>query len=120
MTTGETAALIVLVISLAFCAYTILGYPLLLALLAQVRDRAVRKEPKRATVSVILPVYNGERWIEAKLESILALDYPPELVEIIVISDGDSDATQEIVRGFATRANLQLIALPRGGKARAL
>jgi biofilm PGA synthesis N-glycosyltransferase PgaC len=41
-------------------------------------------------------------------------------VEIIVISDGDTMATEAIVRGFAARANLQLIALPHGGKAAAL
>src|SRR5258706_7851521 len=108
MNTDGTAALTVLLISLGFCAYTLFGYPLLLGLLARARNRAVLKAPKRATVSVILPVYNGERWIAAKLESILALDYPAELVEIIVVSDGDTEATHEIVRGFAARANLQL------------
>src|SRR5207244_9574577 len=102
------------------CVYTRVGYPMLLAVLARVRNRAVHKAPKQATVSVILPVHNGERWIAAKLESILGLDYPPELVEIIVISDGDTTATHEIVHGFAARANLHLIELPYGGKAAAL
>ena len=59
--------------------------------------------PWPATVSVILPVYNGERWIAAKLESILALNYPAELVEILVVSDGSTDGTEEIVRRFAGR-----------------
>jgi len=110
----------IFLISVGFCAYTLFAYPMLLAVLARVRDRAVRKGPKQSTVSVILPVYNGERWVAAKLESILALEYPPELVEIIVISDGDTEATHEIIRGFGARANLHLIALPHGGKAAAL
>jgi len=50
----------------------------------------VRKAAWGATVSVILPVYNGERWMAAKLESILALHYPAELVEILVVSDGST------------------------------
>jgi cellulose synthase/poly-beta-1,6-N-acetylglucosamine synthase-like glycosyltransferase len=111
---------IILLISLGFCAYTLFGYPLLLAVLARARNSPVRKGPKQATVSVILPVYKGERWIAAKLESILELAYPPELVEIIAISDGDTAATHEIIRGYLSRANLHLIELPHGGKAAAL
>jgi poly-beta-1,6-N-acetyl-D-glucosamine synthase len=65
-------------------------------------------------------VYNGERFIAAKLETLLALAYPPDLVEIIVISDGSTDATHEIVRAYEARATLHLIVLPRGGKAAAL
>src|SRR5437763_15066718 len=68
------ASLTVFLFGLGFCAYTLFVYPLLLALLAHARNRPVRKAPKHATVSVILPVYNGEPWIAAKLESILALD----------------------------------------------
>src|SRR5437879_1407964 len=111
----DTAALIVFLVSLAFCAYTLFGYPLLLALIARVRNRAVLKLPKQVTVSVILPLYNAEPWIASKLDSILALDYPPDLLEVIVISDGDTDATHAIVRGFSSRANLHLIVLPHGG-----
>ena len=75
--------LIVLLCSAAFCIYTVAGYPLLLALLARSRPRPVRKAPWQAPVSVILPVRNGERWIGAKLESILGLNYPPELKDKI-------------------------------------
>src|SRR4051794_8512285 len=62
-----TPALVVLLISLGFCVYTLVGYPMLLAVLARVCNRKVCKGPKQARVSVILPVYNGERWIAAKL-----------------------------------------------------
>ena len=107
-------------LSLGFCAYTLFGYPLLLAVLAHWRARPVRKAPWRATVSVILPVYNGERWIAAKMDSILALDYPAGLLEILVVSDGSTDATESIVRGFTGRAKIELIVVPKGGKAAAL
>ncbi|MDE3164834.1 MAG: glycosyltransferase family 2 protein [Acidobacteriota bacterium] len=105
---------------LAFCLYTLAGYPLLLALAARFRGREVHRAPLSPAVSVILPVYNGERWIAAKLESILRLDYPAVLVEILVVSDGSTDATEQMVRRFAGRARLRWIPLPRGGKAAAL
>src|ERR1017187_5543461 len=103
-----------------FCVYTLFGYPLLLGLLARWRTRPVRKAPWPATVSVILPVYNGEPWMAAKMESILALNYPAELVEILVVSDGSTDATASIVGGFKDRAKIVFLALPRAGKATAL
>ena len=105
---------------MGFCAYTLFGYPLLLGLMARWRARPVRKAAWPATVSVILPVHNGERWMAAKLESILALDYPAELVEILVVSDGSTDATETIVRGFTDRAKIEFLAVPKGGKAAAL
>jgi poly-beta-1,6-N-acetyl-D-glucosamine synthase len=114
------ASVTVFLISVAFCAYTLFGYPLLLALMARFRQRAVRKGPMRASVTVLLPVYNGERWIAAKLETIRRLTYPAELIEILVLSDGSSDRTHEIVENFVSQSNLRLIVLPRGGKAAAL
>ena len=106
--------------SLAFCAYTLIGYPLLLGLVARWRARPVRKAAWGATVSVILPVYNGERWMAAKMESILALHSPAELVEILVVSDGSTDATASIVGSFADRAKIVFLAVPKKGKAAAL
>jgi glycosyltransferase involved in cell wall biosynthesis len=107
-------------LSIAFCAYTLFGYPLLLGLLALGRARPVRKAKRRVTVSIVLPVYNGERWIAAKLASLAALHYPADLVEILVVSDGSTDATETIVRSFASQSRLLCLALPRGGKAAAL
>jgi len=117
---AAVASLTVFLVSLLFCAYTMFGYPMLLALEARFRRRAVRKAPWQATVTVLLPVYNGERFIAAKLQSLLRLNYPSDLLEILVISDGSTDSTHEIVDAFAARANLKLIVLPRGGKAAAL
>jgi biofilm PGA synthesis N-glycosyltransferase PgaC len=126
--------LTVFVLCAAFCVYTMAGYPLLLFLLARWRPRPVLKAPRQAQVSVILPVHNGEQWIGAKLKSILELNYPPELMEILVVSDGSTDATDSIVLTTPTTplrsqgsighnaegCKLQLIHLPRQGKATAL
>jgi biofilm PGA synthesis N-glycosyltransferase PgaC len=107
-------------LSVGFCAYTLFVYPLLLGLMARWRARPVRKAAWPATVSVILPVHNGERWMAAKLESILALHYPAELVEILVVSDGSTDSTEKIVRRFTDRAKIEFLAVPKRGKAAAL
>jgi hypothetical protein len=69
----------IFLLSVGFCVYTLFVYPLLLGIEARLRSRPVHKAAWPATVSVILPVHNGARWMAAKLESILALDYPSEL-----------------------------------------
>jgi poly-beta-1,6-N-acetyl-D-glucosamine synthase len=111
---------IVFVLSVAFALYTLVGYPLVLALLARFRYRPVRKEYRPRSVTVLLAVRNGERWLRAKLESVLALDYPPELLEILVISDGSTDGTAAIAAEFAASGRVRLLRLPSGGKAVAL
>ncbi|MCL6544807.1 MAG: glycosyltransferase family 2 protein [Bryobacteraceae bacterium] len=103
----------------AFVLYTLAGYPLLLAALARIRPRSFTRAPIRPTVSILLPVYNGEAWLRSKLESILALDYPPELLQILVISDGSTDRTETIASEFEP-SGIQLIRIPHSGKAAAL
>jgi biofilm PGA synthesis N-glycosyltransferase PgaC len=109
---------VVFLAALAFLVYIVFGYPLLLALLAR-RDREIRRRFEPKTVSVLLTVYNGEKWIRDKLNSILGLDYPPGLMQVIVVSDGSTDGTDGIVREFAGRG-VELLRVPRGGKAAAL
>ncbi|OGQ82751.1 MAG: hypothetical protein A3F90_06795 [Deltaproteobacteria bacterium RIFCSPLOWO2_12_FULL_60_19] len=53
---------------------------------------------KNSLVSVIVPVYNGERFLTEALDSIFAQDYRP--IEVIVVDDGSSDRTPEIARSF--------------------
>jgi biofilm PGA synthesis N-glycosyltransferase PgaC len=103
----------------AFLLYVIFGYPALLAVLARTFARPVRTAPCHPSVSLIIAVYNGERFIEQKLRSILQLDYPRELIEIIVASDGSTDRTGEIVAGLFAD-DVLLLQLPRGGKPAAL
>lgn len=81
--------------------YTYVGYPLLLALVSLLRPRAVCRAEYQPCVSVVIAAYNEERDLAAKLENTLALDYPPELLEILVASDCSTDRTDEIAREFA-------------------
>src|SRR5262249_4432615 len=62
---------------------------------------------------------NGEQFVKKKLESILALDYPADLREILLISDGSTDATDALVESFRDRG-VRLLRVPKAGKASAL
>ena len=57
------------------------------------------------TLSIIIPVFNGSKYIRECLESINNLDYPRERYEIIVIDGGSTDNTPEIVKEF-TNVNI--------------
>lgn len=90
--------------SVAFLAYTYFGYPALLVLLA--RRWPWRPEPDarwEPTVSICVAAYNCEPYIDAKLGSLAALDYPAEKMEILVYSDGCTDGTDGVVSGWSER-----------------
>ena len=114
-----TLSLAVFVISAAFAVYVLAGYPLLLDLRARRRAKPVQARRLDKTVTVLLAVHNGERWLAGKLRSLLALDYPRGLVQILVISDGSTDRTDEIARQFSDQG-VDLIRVPGAGKAAAL
>lgn len=100
--------------------YILIGYPVLLATLKFRSAPPVRKDPAfRTTVSVVLAVYNGEEFLRAKLESLLGLNYPRDLMEILVVSDGSTDGTDALAESFAGRG-VRLLRVARGGKAAAL
>ena len=106
----------ILGVSATATAYILAGYPALLWLWRRMGARPVAwRDGYTPTVSAVIPVYNGERFLQDKLASLLALDYPPEKLEIIVISDGSTDRTAEIARAFAA-SGVRLLELPRGGK----
>jgi cellulose synthase/poly-beta-1,6-N-acetylglucosamine synthase-like glycosyltransferase len=99
--------------------WTHAGYPLFMALAARVRPRRVAAADILPTVTFLIPAYNEESVIEAKLRNTLALDYPPELMEIVVASDASTDRTHEIVERYADRG-VELLVCPRAGKMPAL
>jgi cellulose synthase/poly-beta-1,6-N-acetylglucosamine synthase-like glycosyltransferase len=106
---------------LALLVYTQVGYPLLLAALARVARRrspvaTAGAAPDTPSVSLIVAAYDEGAVIGAKVANALALDYPRELLEVIVASDGSADGTVSEAR----RAGADLVLdLPRGGKIRA-
>lgn len=112
-------SIIVFLLSLIYIFYILIGYPLLLGFLASLTHKPILKQPGEKTVSVLIPVRNGEPFVRAKLESILKLNYPQNLLEILVISDGSDDRTDELVKEFIPQG-VKLLRLPRSGKPAAL
>jgi biofilm PGA synthesis N-glycosyltransferase PgaC len=109
----------VFLLGAAFLLYVLFGYPLLLAARVRLFAKPVKKAAGLKSVSILLAVKNGEKFLEQKLESILALDYPRQLLQILVISDGSTDRTDSIATGYASEG-VELIAVPPMGKAAAL
>ena len=116
----------------ALIVYTHLGYPLALAGLVRLRPKERRSTKPKVTevgrlevagstpvptASLLIPAYDEEEVIAAKVADALALDYPRERLQVIVASDGSADATVE--RARAAGADL-VLDLPAGGKVAAL
>jgi cellulose synthase/poly-beta-1,6-N-acetylglucosamine synthase-like glycosyltransferase len=78
--------------------YVYVLFPVTVRLLARRLGAVVIEADPPLSVSIIVTAYNEEKGILAKLENLLALDYPRDLVDIIVASDASSDATDRLVR----------------------
>jgi biofilm PGA synthesis N-glycosyltransferase PgaC len=112
-------AAVVFWVCLAVCVYIYFGYPALLWVVSRFRSKPVAEADVTPFVTFIVPAYNEERNIAAKIENTLSLDYPADKIEVLVMSNGSVDRTNDIVRGF-TDPRVQLIALPQPGKMEAL
>ncbi len=111
-----TAAVLIFIASVGFVVYVLAGYPLLLSLWAKARPRPIRKTALRTRVSIVVPVRNGARWLQAKIRSLLETNYPGDLIDILIVSDGSTDGSDALVSQYPD-ARVQLLALPPGGKA---
>jgi poly-beta-1,6-N-acetyl-D-glucosamine synthase len=105
----------------AFCvlAYTYVGYPILVGLLARLFPMKVALDPAWSPkVTACIPVFDVERYLEAKLDSLLALEWPADRLEILVYDDGSIDGTRAIAERYAARdQRIRLLCGPgRGGK----
>lgn len=102
--------------SLAGIAYTYVGYPLIIATLARLRPRPHITADVEPTISVLVAAYDEEVCIADKIENALALDYPRDKLELIVVTDGSTDRTPDIVRSFASQGVRLLHEPERRGK----
>ena len=103
--------------SLGALAWTHVGYPAAMGVLARLRPRPVRREDVTPSVALVVSAHDEEAVIGRRVENLLELDYPPERLEIVVASDGSTDRTDAIVEEIAARASrVRLLPCPREGK----
>lgn len=113
-------------ISVAGVAYVYIGYPALLVLWARLRPRPVRCGSRIAEcgsiaelgVSVVIAARNEASRLAARIDNLVSLDFPAGRRQIIVVSDGSTDDTLDVLARY--RGLVDVVAVPPGGKALAL
>jgi cellulose synthase/poly-beta-1,6-N-acetylglucosamine synthase-like glycosyltransferase len=79
--------------------YIYVGYPVVARLAARVAGKALRTDATtRPSVTLVITAYNEAKGIREKIENVLALDYPSNLLDVIVASDASNDDTDAIVK----------------------
>jgi biofilm PGA synthesis N-glycosyltransferase PgaC len=113
-------------LSIGLIVYVYAGYPVLLGVWAwvvrkiQSDDLGVDRRSSETLpgVTVIIAARNEALRLPARIDNLLASDYPQDRLQVIVASDGSTDHTIEALASYGSR--VELIMLPPGGKARAL
>lgn len=96
-------------------AYTYVLFPILVMVRGRLRERPYRTGESTPWISVVIAAYNEAGVIGERIENLLSTDYPADRREIVIVSDGSTDGTDEIVRRYEDEG-VQLVALPRSGK----
>jgi cellulose synthase/poly-beta-1,6-N-acetylglucosamine synthase-like glycosyltransferase len=103
----------------ALLLYVYVGYPVVLLLLSPLRRPRRSQTDYTPTLTILIAAHNEEAGIARKVEQTLALDYPLEKLEILVLSDGSTDRTDDIVQSFRDPHVRLIRVLPRRGKTNA-
>ena len=84
------------------------------------KARARGASASTPTVAVIIPCFNEMHTIEGTVKSALALDYPKDKLEVILVDDGSTDGTSAVMARFADNPQVKIITKENGGKHTAL
>ena len=107
-------------ISLAVILYTYAGYPILIAIAARIASRPWKRaawplDSSPAPISIVMAVHNGANMLSEQLKHLLTLE-PALIREVIVVSDGSTDATAQILRETSDPRLRAFILPEQGGK----
>jgi len=105
----------------AFVAYVYMGYPLGLHLWRRLWPRPLAANGmggRTPGVSIVIAARNEGRRLAGRIDNLLNLDYPAAQRQIIIVSDGSTDDSLEVLARYEPA--VEIVALPEGGKARAL
>jgi poly-beta-1,6-N-acetyl-D-glucosamine synthase len=114
--------------SVGFVLYVYVGYPLLLHVWAAIAQRrrartearsgAPAVSPDQPGVTVVIAARNEQHRLPARIENLLASDYPRDQLQIVVVSDGSTDGTADALAPYLDR--IEVLERPAAGKASAL
>ena len=106
--------------SLATVLYVYGGYPLLLVVVARLRPRhvAATSAASLPSISIVVSARNEASRLAARIDNLLGCTYPDHLRQVVVVSDGSTDDTRDVLDRYAGRVDAVL--LPAVGKAAAL
>jgi cellulose synthase/poly-beta-1,6-N-acetylglucosamine synthase-like glycosyltransferase len=107
-------------LSIFLIVYPNIIYPSFVYLVGLIRPRPLKRRSSLPSVTVLIPAYNEAQNIAATIQNKLEQDYPSHRLEIIVISDGSTDGTDEIVREFGSEKVRLIRREQRKGKAAGL
>ncbi len=80
--------------------YTYFGYPVLIFLLAKIIHKPEAYQTCKPSVTLLIAAYNEEIVIEDKIKNSLSVEYPEDIFQILVVSDGSADKTPEIAKRY--------------------
>jgi poly-beta-1,6-N-acetyl-D-glucosamine synthase len=101
-------------ISLATVSYTYFGYAMLLAVYARLRRRPPLQRQIFPSISIVIAAHNEEKQLRAKLTNLESLLYPRDQLQILIVSDGSTDRTAQILRESAAWITPIILDQPRG------
>src|ERR1043166_4556456 len=95
--------------------YSYVAYPAVLWFLAHGRPNTLVTDETdyQPSISIVVPAYNEETQIAGAIEALLAQDYPHDKMQILILSDASTDATDRIVSSYADRG-VALMRVPNG------
>jgi cellulose synthase/poly-beta-1,6-N-acetylglucosamine synthase-like glycosyltransferase len=100
--------------------YTYFGYPLLVHFLARIFHKSEITQSSQPPVTLLIAAYNEEIVIEDKIRNSLAIDYPKEIFQVIIVADGSTDKTMEISKRYIGKGVELLYEPGRRGKMAAI
>jgi len=113
---------IILWFNITLVVYVYIGYPVLLIVLSYLKPYSYSSVNSTfaPSVSLLIPAYNEEKNISIKLDNCLKMEYPKNKLEIVVVSDGSTDRTNEIIAEYSLSGIRSIILNKRRGKCYAI
>ena len=100
VSTGSILIALLFWVSLGGILYTYFGYPVLIFLLAKMIQKPETYQTYKPSVTLLIAAYNEETVIEDKIKNSLTIEYPKDLLQILVVTDGSRDRTPEIAKRY--------------------